>query len=103
MRQVLLNMLADFDLTYGSVRLCLHIAYPLAMLVVPAAWWFFGRPRGCLIDVLGNAADLYDSVSWWDDANHFVNWAILVAAFGQLRVRLPVGWRPLHSRSVSAR
>jgi hypothetical protein len=29
-------------------------------------------------------------VDWRDDANHFVNWAILVAGFGQLLVRLPV-------------
>jgi hypothetical protein len=81
------------------------LAYPLAALVVPVAWWFLGRPRRWgypyaidilfvlpfLIDVVGNAADLYDSVEWWDDANHFVNWAILVAAFLQLLVRLPVG------------
>jgi len=44
-----------------------------------------------LIDTAGNAADLYDTIDWWDDANHFVNWALLVAAFGQLLLRLPVG------------
>ena len=44
-----------------------------------------------LIDVAGNAANLYDTIDWWDDANHFVNWAILVSAFGQLLLRLPVG------------
>ena len=77
------------------------IAYPIAALVVPAVWWWFGRRRRWdypfvvdilvvlpfLIDVAGNAADLYDTVSWWDDANHFVNWAILVAGFGQVLVR----------------
>jgi hypothetical protein len=26
-----------------------------------------------LIDVAGNALNLYDTVDWWDDANHFVN------------------------------
>ena len=41
-----------------------------------------------LIDVVGNAANLYDSISWWDDLNHFVNWAILTSAFGQLLIRL---------------
>ena len=37
-----------------------------------------------LIDVAGNAADLYDTVVWWDDANHFVNWALLSAGAGLL-------------------
>lgn len=81
------------------------IAYPLAALLVPAVWFLYGRKRSdrypyaldilltlpFLIDVAGNALDLYDSIDWWDDANHFVNWGLLVAAFGQLLVRLPVG------------
>ena len=44
-----------------------------------------------LIDVVGNALDLYDSIDWWDDLNHFVNWGILVLAFGFLLLRLPLG------------
>jgi hypothetical protein len=82
------------------------IAYPLAALVVPAIWWFVRRRSPTvqypyaldvlvvlpfLIDTAGNAANLYDTVDWWDDANHFVNWALLVAGFGQLLVRLPYG------------
>lgn len=71
------------------------IAYPFAALVVPAIWWlrFRRRPYPAaldlllvlpfLIDTAGNAADLYDSIDWWDDANHLVNWAILVLAAGQ--------------------
>src|SRR5919197_3434 len=43
-----------------------------------------------LVDVAGNAANLYDTIDWWDDANHFVNWGILVLAFGQLLIRLPL-------------
>src|SRR5712691_6595024 len=79
------------------------LAYPLAALIVPAVWWIRGR-RGSypyaldillvlpfLIDTAGNAANLYDTIDWWDDLNHFVNWAILTSAFGQLLVRLPVG------------
>jgi hypothetical protein len=80
------------------------IVYPLAVLVVPAVWWILNRRRRVeypyaldilwtlpfLIDVSGNTANLYDTLDWWDDVNHFVNWAILVAAFGQLLVRLPV-------------
>jgi hypothetical protein len=72
------------------------VGYPVAALVVAAVWWWFARGRGMsysfaleilivlpfLVDVAGNAANLYDTVSWWDDANHFVNWAILVLGFG---------------------
>jgi hypothetical protein len=41
--------------------------------------------------VVGNALDLYDSVSWWDDANHFVNWALLSGACGVALRRLDLG------------
>jgi hypothetical protein len=82
------------------------LAYPVATVIVPAAWWIVRRRRGravdypyvldillvlpFLIDVLGNALDLYDSIDWWDDLNHFVNWGLLTAAFGQLLIRLPL-------------
>ena len=39
----------------------------------------------------GNAANLYDTIDWWDDANHFVNWGLLVAAFCSCCIRLPLG------------
>lgn len=76
------------------------IAYPLLMLVAPAAWWLTtGRrqprpepPYGAftlimlpfLVDVTGNSLDLYDAVGWWDDLNHFVNWFLLLAGVGLL-------------------
>jgi hypothetical protein len=92
-------------------------AYPLMMLVVPALWWLAHRrgrvarqpaatetassvPWGAfalvmapfLIDVTGNSLDLYDTVGWWDDANHFVNWALLCGGLGLLvagRIGMP--------------
>ena len=83
------------------------LVYPISALIVPVAWWATARRRGrapdypyavdillvlpFLIDTAGNALDLYDTIDWWDDANHFVNWGILTAAFGQLLVRLPLG------------
>lgn len=81
------------------------LTYPLAAIIVPLVWWIWGRSRGwsypygvdiCLvlpflIDVVGNALDLYDSIDWWDDLNHFLNWGLLVAAFGQFLLRLPLG------------
>lgn len=77
------------------------LAYPLLMAAVPVAWaWMHrgldvSRPWGAfalimapfLIDVTGNSLDLYDSVVWWDDANHFVNWALLCGGLGLLFVR----------------
>src|SRR5919204_393954 len=34
---------------------------------------------------------LGDSIDWWDDFNHFLNWGILVTACGQFLVRFPLG------------
>jgi hypothetical protein len=75
------------------------------MVIVPAVWFALGRKRGWrypfdvdilvvlpfAIDMAGNAANLYDTIDWWDDANHFVNWAILVTGFTLLleRTNLP--------------
>jgi hypothetical protein len=90
------------------------IAYPVALLILPIGWRVVGRGRAYpvaadiliglpfLIDVVGNALDLYDSVDWWDDANHLVNWFLHTAAVGLLlrrgawgprtRVALAIGW-----------
>ena len=80
------------------------LSYPLAALVVPLAWWFGARHHRFpvevdllavlpfLIDTAGNALDLYDSVDWWDDANHLVNWAILTGAAGFALRPLGLHW-----------
>ena len=76
------------------------LAYPLLMLLTPAIWWLVNRrrvprpdpPYGAfslvmlpfLVDVTGNSLDLYDSLTWWDDANHFVNWFLLLSGLGLL-------------------
>lgn len=76
------------------------LAYPALMLLVPALWAVRRRlrPGGppapwhgfallmapFLIDVTGNTLDLYDTVAWWDDANHLVNWFLLCAGVGVL-------------------
>ena len=78
------------------------VFYPLAAVVVPVGWWLAGRPAPYpyaldillvspfLVDVVGNTLDLYDSISWWDDLNHFVNWGLLSLAVGQLVIRLRI-------------
>ena len=92
------------------------LAYPAALAIVPVGWWLLGRSRGIgfpvvadilfglpfLIDVAGNAANLYDTVEWWDDANHLANWFLHTAAIGWLlrlgswgsstRAALGIGW-----------
>ena len=50
-----------------------------------AAYAFLWAPF--LIDVTGNTLDLYDTVVWWDDANHFVNWFLLSAGAGLILAR----------------
>ena len=73
------------------------IAYPVALLMLPLAWWLVGRRRipfpvvpdilvglPFLIDVVGNALNLYDSIDVWDDLNHLGNWALHTAAIGLL-------------------
>jgi len=75
-------------------------------------WWLFGRGRLAfpvvsdillglpfLIDMAGNALNLYDTIDWWDDANHLGNWALHTAAIVLIaralrlprRVQVPVG------------
>ena len=73
------------------------IAYPVALLIIPLGWWVFGSrtipfPVAAdilfglpfLIDVVGNALNLYDTIESWDDANHLVNWALQTSAVGLL-------------------
>jgi hypothetical protein len=81
------------------------IAYPIALLVLPVGWWLVARRRipfpaipdlliglPFLIDVVGNALNLYDTIDAWDDLNHLVNWALHTAAVGLL-LRYG-GWGP---------
>lgn len=89
--------LAQFEGKGFGARL---VAYPLLMLVVPVVW-AVRRPAAAsapwaafalimapfLIDVTGNSANLYDTVVWWDDANHLLNWFLLCAGLGLLVAR----------------
>jgi len=76
------------------------VVYPLMMTFVPFLWWVVNRRRTpenplpwsafalimlpFFIDVTGNTLDLYDTVVWWDDFNHFVNWLFLLWGCGLL-------------------
>ncbi len=86
--------------------------YPLAALLLPLIWWFRGRPRPYpnlpdmlfvlpfVIDLGGNAANLYNTVPVFDDLCHFFNWALLVSAFGAVMVSLPIGRLNVFALSV---
>ena len=94
------------------------LAYALLMAVVPVIWFLAERrrqsrrrpPYGAftlvmlpfLIDVTGNSLDLYDSVVFWDDLNHFVNWALLCSGLGAIwlaGIRPAVGRRARRHRA----
>ncbi len=78
-------------------------AYPVMMLFVPAVWWLAVKRRrpdatppyvafalimlGFLVDTTGNSLDFYDSLVWWDDLNHFVNWFFLLSGIGLIIAR----------------
>lgn len=92
----------------GKAFLWRLITYPVAAFVVPVAWGAIGSRRSYpytvdillilpfLIDTVGNALDLYDTIWWWDDANHLVNWALLSGAAGALAWRRCIGaWSTL--------
>jgi hypothetical protein len=80
--------------------------YPLLMAVLPVTCWLVRRrtPRSeripwdasafvmspFLVDVTGNTLDLYDTLTWWDDANHFGNWLLLSLGMGLLIARVDV-------------
>jgi hypothetical protein len=77
--------------------------YWLAAVLVPVVWWLRGRRHPYphlvdalvvapfLVDVGGNALDLYDRIVGFDDFAHLINWAFLVSAFGAVMVSLPIG------------
>ena len=83
----------------GKAFLWRLFTYPFGGLIIPVVWAVRYRqaryPYAAdilltlpfLIDTAGNALDLYDTVGWWDDANHLVNWGLLASAVGTLAVR----------------
>jgi hypothetical protein len=104
----------DLPQFHGKSMTGRAVGYPIAALVVPVVWWIARRRRRMaypyavdilvvlpfLIDMAGNAANLYDTISWWDDVNHLVNWAILVSGFGVLLLRTRLNAWPIFGLAV---
>jgi hypothetical protein len=88
------------------------VGYSIAALIVPAIWAARGRRPPYpfladtlfvlpfLMDTIGNALNLYDTIDWWDDANHFVNWALLSGAVAAALLRTHVKGAELFSLVV---
>jgi len=90
----------EFDQFRGKAMTARAVFYPVSIVVIPIVWALRGRPKPYphladlflampfIIDVSGNALDLYNSVVWFDDVAHVVTWMFLVLAVGFLILRL---------------
>jgi hypothetical protein len=80
----------------GKASTARLVIYPLGALVLPLWWFAYGRAKSqlhrafpwhadllitlpWLVDLLGNRFNLFDTITWWDDAMHFILWALLTA------------------------
>ncbi len=87
----------DADRFHDKAMGARAIAYPLLCAIPSVAWWLLRRRQAelpyphaadalvtasFLVDLGGNALDLFDRLEWFDDAAHFLNWAFLGAALG---------------------
>ena len=85
----------------GKASTARLVVYPLGALVVPLWWLVYGRRRVTrdlsgvgpsypwtadllitlpwLLDLVGNRLNLFDTITWWDDMMHFLNWGLLTA------------------------
>ena len=73
--------------------------YPIAVLALPVLWAWLARRAPYpyiadslitfpfFVDVMGNVLNLYDTIGWWDDVNHFANWLFLSLGLGVLLLR----------------
>ncbi|CAN5900623.1 hypothetical protein BH20GEM1_BH20GEM1_01590 [soil metagenome] len=90
----------ELDRFAGKAMPARAFLYPVSIVVIPIGWAVRGRKPPYphladlllvlpfLIDVGGNALDLYNTVVWFDDAAHALTWMLLVLAVGSLILRL---------------
>jgi hypothetical protein len=80
----------------GKASTARLVVYPIGALVLPIWWFAYGRTKSklhktfpwtadllmtlpWLVDLIGNRLNLFDTITWWDDAMHFLLWAFLTA------------------------
>lgn len=78
------------------------VFYPLGVMIVPIVYAIY-KKRGYtgsypewtdvlitlpfVIDTAGNWLNLFDTITWWDDAMHFFLWGCLMAGIATLAMR----------------
>lgn len=80
------------------------VLYPLTALIVPVVWLLRGRrpqpyPHHIdlvvalpfLLDTAGNTFNLFDTITWWDDFMHLLNWIPWVMVAGFIARYRPLG------------
>jgi hypothetical protein len=90
----------ELDRYAGKAMTARAALYPISIVIIPFVWWLRGRrppyphladiflASPFIIDVAGNALDLYNSVVWFDDVAHTVTFMLLVLSVGSLILRL---------------
>ncbi|MEU4396372.1 hypothetical protein [Kribbella sp. NPDC023855] len=90
----------------GKASTARLVVYPIGAMILPLWWFGYGRAKSKLHqtfpwhadllltvpwlgDLIGNRLNLFDTITWWDDAMHFVLWGFLTA--GALTAFLPRG------------
>lgn len=97
----------------GKAPIARAVMYPLWMVTVPALWALTRRVSTypwlvdllvtltCVIDLVGNRLDLYNSVDTFDDWVHFLNAALVSAAFVIVAVDPPATFPRILEAAVS--
>jgi hypothetical protein len=92
----------ELDRFAGKAMGARAVFYPISIVVIPVVWALRGRrppyphladlflASPFIIDVAGNALDLYNTVVWFDDIAHTATFMLLVLAVGSLILRLEV-------------
>ena len=105
--KVLLVALLVYGMTYvhldrfaGKAMGARAALYPISIIVVPIGWLLRGRrppyPHFAdlfvalpfIVDLAGNALDLYNTIVWFDDIAHAITFMLLVLGVGALFLRL---------------
>jgi len=97
----------------GKAPVARVILFPVWASVVPVLWTTRRRSTPfpwsadllvtltCVLDLVGNRHDLYDSIDWFDDAMHLLNAALVSAAFLMLFVRRTAGVLEIREAAVA--